>query len=92
MQVAFPVEVELSVSESIWTHHPSYAWWWPEGCLWVGPNFSQNRALNFAEHLDCAGGHLAPGGEKKKALKREVEGHSGRIWLTSQRCLGSTVV
>lgn len=52
--------------------------------------FFLNSALNFVEHLDRAGGHLAPGG--KKALKREVGGHSGRIWLTSQCCLGSALV
>lgn len=60
------------------------------GAFGQGQIFFLNSALNFVEHLDRAGGHLAPGG--KKALKREVGGHSGRIWLTSQCCLGSTLV
>lgn len=66
-------------------------------CMVVALGVPLGRAKNFfkqcfefVEHLDRAGGHLAPGG--KKALKREVGGHSGRIWLTSQRCLGSTLV
>lgn len=60
------------------------------GAFGKGQISSQNRALNFVKHLDRAGGHLAPGG--KKTLKREVGGHSGWIWLTSQRCLGSALV
>lgn len=53
-------------------------------------NFKKNSALNFVKHLDRAGGPWRQ--EEKKALKKEVGRHSGQIWLTSQRCLGSTLV
>lgn len=53
-------------------------------------NFFLKQCFEFCQALGQS--RRALGARRKKGIEREVGGYSGRVWLTSQCCLGSTLV